>query len=98
MPAFPQVGGYAVEAELGRGAMGVVYRARDPRLDRAVAIKALTPEFASDETRLARFEREARLMAGLSHPNIATVYGLEHVGTSRFLVMRRRVRSSHRRY
>jgi serine/threonine-protein kinase len=87
MPTFPRVGAYTIDAELGRGAMGVVYRARDPRLDRAVAIKALPPEFADDETRLARFEREARLMAGLSHPNIATVYGLEHSDSSRFLVM-----------
>ncbi len=87
MPVFPRVGAYAIDAELGRGAMGVVYRARDTRLDRAVAIKALPPEFAADETRLARFEREARLMAGLSHPNIATVYGLEHSDSSRFLVM-----------
>src|SRR5262249_15805802 len=77
LPASPRVGAYAIDAEPGRGAMGVVYRARDPRLDRSVAIKALPPEFADDETRLARFEREARLMAGLNHPNIATVYGLE---------------------
>jgi serine/threonine protein kinase len=59
MLAFPEIGAYAIDGELGRGAMGVVYRARDTRLDRA-AIKALTPEFASDESLLARFEREAR--------------------------------------
>jgi serine/threonine-protein kinase len=87
MPPFPKVGAYTIDAELGRGAMGVVYRARDPRLDRSVAIKSLPQELADDKDLLARFEREARLMAGLSHPNIATVYGLEHAGTGRFLVM-----------
>jgi serine/threonine-protein kinase len=87
MTPFPKVGAYTIDAELGRGAMGVVYRARDTRLDRSVAIKSLPPGFADDADLLARFEREARLMAGLSHPNIATVYGLEHAGTARFLVM-----------
>jgi eukaryotic-like serine/threonine-protein kinase len=71
------IGPYAVEREIGRGGMGVVYLARDGRLDRAVAIKALPQEFAADPLRLARFQREARVVASLSHPNIAAVYGLE---------------------
>lgn len=71
------IGPYRVEREIGRGGMGVVYLARDQRLDRAVAIKALPPEFASDPSRLARFQREARVVASLSHPNIAAIFGLE---------------------
>lgn len=71
-------GHFRVTAELGRGAMGAVYRARDLQLGRDVALKILAPEFATDAERLARFEREARLLASLNHPNIATVYGVEH--------------------
>jgi serine/threonine protein kinase len=59
--------------------MGEVYRARDTRLDRPVAIKRLPETFASDPDRIARFEREARTLAALNHPNIAQVHGLEHV-------------------
>ena len=72
-----QLGPYEVLAPLGAGGMGQVYRARDSRLSRDVAIKSLPPEFARDADRLARFEREARLLASLNHPNIATIYGLE---------------------
>jgi serine/threonine-protein kinase len=68
-----QIGPYEVRQEIGRGGMGVVYLARDPRLARDVAIKALAPEMAQDEDRLARFKREARLIAQLNHPNIAQV-------------------------
>jgi predicted ATPase/predicted Ser/Thr protein kinase len=71
-----QIGPYEVRQEIGRGGMGVVYLARDPRLARDVAIKALAPEMARDEDRLARFRREARLIAQLNHPNIAQVYHL----------------------
>ena len=66
--------------------MGEVYRARDSRLDRAVAIKTLPPEFAADPDRLARFEREAKVLAQLSHPHIASIYGLE-TGTPIALAM-----------
>ncbi len=88
MPAPPDVvGPYKIERELGRGGMGVVYLAHDPRLDRAVAIKALPDDLISDPARLARFEREARLLASLSHPNIAGVYGLEEQAGARYLIM-----------
>jgi len=72
-----QVGPYEVLALLGVGGMGEVYRARDSRLKRDVAIKVLPAEFAQDPDRLARFQREAELLATLNHPNIAAVYGLE---------------------
>ncbi|MHC4416098.1 MAG: serine/threonine-protein kinase, partial [Planctomycetota bacterium] len=82
MPMIPeQIGPYLVQREIGRGGMGVVYQARDARLERDVAIKALAPELAQDEERLARFKREARLIAQLNHPHIAQVYHLlEHEG------------------
>jgi Tol biopolymer transport system component len=67
--------------------MGVVWRAADTRLDRDVAIKILPEAFARDAERLARFEREAKLLAALNHPNIAAIYGVEHVGDLRFLVL-----------
>ena len=65
-----RVGPYQITARLGRGGMGEVWRARDERLGRDVAIKVLPPEFAADPERLRRFEREARAMAALSHPNV----------------------------
>jgi eukaryotic-like serine/threonine-protein kinase len=74
------VGPYEVLAALGRGGMGEVYRARDTRLGRDVALKILPDSFASDPERLARFEREAQLLASLNHPNIAAIYGLEDGG------------------
>lgn len=82
-----RIGPYPVERELGRGGMGVVYLGRDSRLDRAVAIKLLPEAFAQDPERLARFEREARLLASLTHPNIAGIYGLEEHDRHRCLVL-----------
>jgi len=82
-----RVGTYEVIAPIGRGGMGEVYRARDLRLQREVAIKALPQEFQQDRERLARFEREARLLASLNHSNIAAIHGLEDQGGARFLVM-----------
>ena len=72
-----RLGPYEILAKLGAGGMGEVYRARDTKLHREVAIKVLPRLFSSDPDRLARFEREARILAAFNHPNIATVYGLE---------------------
>jgi eukaryotic-like serine/threonine-protein kinase len=82
-----QVGPYAVERELGRGGMGVVLLGRDERLGRRVAIKSLAGDVASDPALLARFDREARLLASLNHPNIAGVYGVEERDGVRYMVM-----------
>ena len=89
MPLAPgvRVGSYEVVSPIGRGGMGEVYRARDSRLHRDVALKALPPGFEQDRERLARFEREARLLAALNHPNIAAIYGLEEQDGSRLLVL-----------
>ena len=78
---------YEVLEPIGAGGMGEVYRARDTRLDRDVAIKALPEEFSQDKDRLARFEREAKLLAQLNHPNIATLHGLEEAQGQKFIVM-----------
>ena len=82
-----RLGPYEIVAPLGSGGMGEVYRARDPRLGRDVAIKALPAAFAADPERLARFEREAKLLAALSHPNVGAIYGLEEVAGQRYLVL-----------
>jgi len=82
-----KVGAYEIVAALGAGGMGEVYRARDTRLGRDVAIKALPPAFAQDPERLARFEREAKLLASLSHPNIGGIYAVEEKDGARLLVM-----------
>ena len=80
-------GPYEIVAPLGAGGMGEVYRARDTRLHRDVAIKALPASVSNDPARLARFEREARLLAALNHPNVAAIYGIEDAGGAPFLVM-----------
>lgn len=82
-----RIGPYEVLALVGAGGMGEVYRARDSRLGRDVAIKALPAALAKDTERLARFEREARLLASLNHPNIASIHGLEVAGGQRYLVL-----------
>jgi Tol biopolymer transport system component len=82
-----QVGPYAVLSKLGEGGMGAVYRARDTKLNRDVALKVLPEVFARDADRLTRFEREAQLLAALNHPNIAQIYGVEEAGDVRALVM-----------
>ena len=73
-----RIGGFEITARLGSGAMGEVYRARDSRLGREVAVKLLPAQFAADPERLARFEREARALAALNHPHIAGIYSVEH--------------------
>jgi eukaryotic-like serine/threonine-protein kinase len=82
-----KLGPYEVIAAIGAGGMGEVYRAHDPKLGRDVAIKVLPEAFARDAERMARFQREAKVLASLSHPNIATIYGLEDSGSTRALVM-----------
>ena len=82
-----KLGIYEIVAPLGAGGMGEVYRARDTRLGRDVAIKALPPQFAQDPDRLARFEREAKLLASVSHPHIAGIFGLEDIEKHRYLVL-----------
>ena len=77
MESGTKLGHYEVLSLLGKGGMGEVWRARDTKLGREVAIKILLEEFAKDADRLARFEREAKLPASLNHPNIAAIYGLE---------------------
>ena len=72
-----RLGVYEVGAKIGEGGMGEVYRARDTKLNRDVALKVLPDLFASDPDRLARFQREAQLLASLNHPNIGAIYGLE---------------------
>ena len=89
MPITPgtRLGVYEVLAPLGAGGMGEVFRARDTRLGREVAIKVLPELFAQDPERLARFEREARVLAALNHPRLAAIYGFEHLDGTHFLVL-----------
>jgi serine/threonine protein kinase len=82
-----RLGTYEITSPLGRGGMGEVYRARDARLKRDVAIKLLPDGFARDEERVARFEREAQALASLNHPNIGSIYGIAEHGDSHFLVL-----------
>jgi len=77
LPSGTRLGNYEILAPLGAGGMGEVYRARDTRLDRQVAVKILPPAFAADAERMARFEREAKVLASLNHPNVAAIYGIE---------------------
>jgi len=81
------IGPFHIERELGRGGMGVVYLARDARLDRAVAIKSLPEQLLEDPDRMARFEREAKTLAALNHPNIAGIHGVEVQHGHRFLIL-----------
>ena len=82
-----RIGAYTVLRELGHGGMGVVYLAHDAKLDRDVAIKVLPAELADDGERVARFEREAKLLASLNHPNIAQIHGFEELDGKKFLVL-----------
>ena len=78
---------YRIVEKLGEGGMGAVWKATDATLGREVAIKVLPADFASDPERLARFEREAKVLASLNHPNIAAIYGFHEVNGVRFLAM-----------
>jgi serine/threonine protein kinase len=81
------LGHYEITSRLGKGGMGKVYQAKDQKLSRNVAIKVLPEEFARDADRVARFQREAKLLASLNHPNIAAIHGLEESGGTSFLVL-----------
>ncbi len=81
------LGHYTVSALIGRGGMGEVYKAKDQKLGRDIAIKVLPQEFAEDTDRVARFQREAKLLASLNHPNIAAIHGLEESDGTHFLVL-----------
>jgi serine/threonine protein kinase len=82
-----RLGVYDITAPIGEGGMGQVYRATDAKLKRQVAIKVLPPSLSVDADRLARFQREAEVLASLNHPNISTIYGLEECGPMTALVM-----------
>ncbi|MHC5024052.1 MAG: protein kinase domain-containing protein [Planctomycetota bacterium] len=86
--AFPtRIGSYEIHREIGRGGMGVVYLARDTKLERDVAIKALPADMADDANRLSRFEREAKTLASLNHPNIASIFGLEEADGRQYIIL-----------
>jgi eukaryotic-like serine/threonine-protein kinase len=87
LAAGSSLGPYSIVSPLGAGGMGEVYRARDSRLDREVALKILSEEFARDTGRLERFAREAQTLAALNHPHIAQIYGLEDAGDVHALVI-----------
>jgi len=87
LTAGTRLGAYEVVALIGVGGMGEVYRARDTKLDRDVALKVLPEIFTGDPDRLARFQREAKVLASLNHPNIAAIYGLEEADGTQALVL-----------
>src|SRR5262249_44797468 len=87
IPSGTRLGPYEILLPLGAGGMGEVYRARDPRLDRSVAVKVLPEEFFEDRDRVTRFEREAKALAALNHPGIAAVHSFEAVEGRHILVM-----------
>ena len=82
-----RLGHYSVTAKLGEGGMGEVWRATDTQLHRDVALKILPEAFAADPDRLARFQREAQVLASLNHPGIAAIYGIEESDDTRALVL-----------
>src|SRR5215831_16211644 len=82
-----RLGPYEIQSAIGAGGMGEVYKARDTKLNRDVALKILPAEFALDTERLARFKREAQVLASLDHPNIGSIYGFEDAGGIHALVL-----------
>src|SRR5256885_1264019 len=87
LTAGTRIGPYQISSQIGEGGMGVVFRALDTKLQRDVALKLLPDHFADDPERLARFQREAQVLASLNHPNIAHIYGLEESANTRCIVM-----------
>src|SRR6201995_1406966 len=86
LPSGTKLGPYEIQSPLGAGGMGEVYRARDTRLERTVAVKILPEEFAADAERVRRFELESRSVAALNHPNIVAIYDVGEQHGVRFLV------------
>jgi len=82
-----RLGSYQITSLLGKGGMGEVYQATDLKLGRNVAIKILPDAFTNDDARVTRFQREARVLASLNHPNIATIYGMEQSDARHLLIM-----------
>src|SRR5262252_115431 len=82
-----KLGSHEIIAPLGKGGMGEVYRARDLKLKREVAVKILPDEFSRDADRVSRFQREAEALAALNHQNIGTIYDIQQIGESRFLIL-----------
>ena len=87
LAAGTRLGSYEITSAIGAGGMGEVYEAHDTKLGRDVAIKVLPEAFAHDAECLSRFQREAKMLASLNHPNIATIHGLEQSGGTSYLVM-----------
>src|ERR1700741_2885884 len=87
LAAGTKFGSYEITGAIGAGGMGEVYQAHDTKLGRNVAIKVLPETFAHDPERLSRFQREAKMLASLNHPNIATIHGLEQTNGTHYLVM-----------
>jgi serine/threonine protein kinase len=87
LSAGTKLGPYEIQSALGAGGMGEVYRARDGKLNRDVALKVVPEAFALDPDRLARFKREAQVLASLNHPHIAAIYGFEDSGHTHALVL-----------
>ena len=87
LAAGTRLGAYEIGARIGAGGMGEVYRARDTRLKRDVALKILPESFAADPERISRFQREAEVLASLNHPNIATIHGVEQSDAVTAIVM-----------
>src|SRR5688500_11840515 len=81
------LGAYEILAAIGAGGMGEVYRARDTKLGRDVALKTLPAAFTADSERIARFQREAQVLAALNHPHIAAIYGLDEANGCHFLIL-----------
>ena len=87
LTAGTRIGPYEIVSAIGEGGMGEVYRARDSRLAREVAVKVLPSALSDDPDRLARFDREAKTLAALNHPHIAQIYGLEEGASTRALIL-----------
>src|SRR5262245_45632309 len=87
MQSGTQLGHYEILSAIGKGGMGEVWKARDSKLGREVAVKTLPQEYVKDADRLVRFDREAKVLGSLNHPNVAAIYGIEEFDHTRFLIL-----------